>query len=190
MARVTKLIDDLDKTSEASQTLTFAVQSEETGKLIEIEIDLNDANYDKYNEILNLLAANGREVVREPVKAKRSQSPKKAGVKGKTQEMREWLRSQGHNVSDRGRVPQPLVDLYETRSRMPEKAVEAPKDEPKGEDTSEALPDADKANEEAVIARVKNTAPKTSKPRASRKAFGKNVDIPAVREVLNLDGSE
>lgn len=189
MAQRIMLIDDLDGKSEASQTLRFAVESEETpGKLVEVEIDLNDENFDKYNEILTLLAANGRVVEREPVKAKRPLSTgKKTGVTGKTQHIREWARANGFpNLSDRGRIPQPIMDAYETRSRMPETAVEAPKDEAKGEETTEVNPDEQKA-----IERVKSVPARTTRAKkAPAKDKGKTVEIPALRQVLTLVDGE
>lgn len=177
MAQITKLVDDING-NDADMTLSFGLDG------TEYEIDLCDVNYEAYRNTLELLAAHGRVVVRDKPKVKRTLSTgKKTGTANKTTEMREWLRAQGHEVSDRGRVPQRLVELYETRSRMPE----APKDEKTPEKAPEApeTADEDKAAEQAVIARVKSTSRKPS-----RKAFGKDVtkDVPAVRELLKLDG--
>lgn len=205
MAQIIKLVDDLDKTSEATQTLRFAVQSEETGNLVEIEIDLNDSNYDRYNEILTLLAANGREVVREPVKVKRTLSAgKKTGVKGKTQEMREWLRANGHSVSDRGRVPTHLVDLYETRPRGPQKVLgeddmrevvknlKGDEKEDGGESGTAGKPDVqdeDTKLEQAVIERVK-AAPKARRTPAQKKTAESNKPTTGLRKALSLVDGE
>lgn len=181
MAQITKLVDDLDGVTDAEMTLNFGLDG------TEYEIDLADENYDKYREALELLASKGRVVVREKVKVKRTLSTgKKTGVTGKTQHIREWARANGFpNLSDRGRIPQPIMDAYETRSRMPEKAVEAPKDEPKGEDTPEVNPE-----EQKVIERVKST-PKPTTTRAKKApAKGKTVEIPALREVLTLVDGE
>lgn len=173
MAQIVKLVDDLDGESDAEMTLEFGLDGKD------FAIDLNDENYEQYRAILELLASKGREVVRETPKRKTLSTGKKTGTQGKTQEMREWLRANGHQVSDRGRVPQHLVDLWETRPRGPEKPVEAPKDSDKGEDTQGEVSEADKANEAAVVARVKST-PKTAKPRA------KKVNPVAVREALTV----
>ncbi|RXZ44350.1 Lsr2 family DNA-binding protein, partial [Agromyces binzhouensis] len=34
---------------------------------------------------------------------------------GDTKDAREWLRANGHQVSDRGRIPAPLMELYRNR---------------------------------------------------------------------------
>lgn len=159
MAQITKLVDDLDGT-DAEMTLAFGLDG------TEYAIDLNDKNYEEYRALLELLASKGRVVTREPVKAKRTLSPgKKTGVVGKTQEMREWLRANGHTVSDRGRVPTHLVDLYETRPRLEavkaaEKPAETTNEVPESQDTDE-----DAKAEQEVIERVKATpkAPTTRK---------------------------
>lgn len=189
MAQITKLVDDLDGESEAFMTLKFGVENEGTGQVEEYEIDLKDSNYEHYKALIEMLAQYGRKVTREPVKAKRTLSTgKKTSVVGKTQEMREWLRANGHNVSDRGRVPTHLVDLYETRPRLEAvKPSETPEEARKGDDTDE-----DKKAEEAVIQRVKST-PKAA-PTTRRKSTAKNtaakVEIPAIREVLSLVDGE
>ncbi len=185
MAQITKLVDDIDGVSDAEMTLSFGLDG------VEYEIDLNDENYENFRATLELLSSKGRVVVREPVKVKRTLSTgKKTGTAGKTQHIREWARANGFpNLSDRGRIPQNIMDAYETRSRMPETPVEAPKDDPKGEETPEVVSDADKANEEAVIARVKS-APKTP-AKTSRARGGKKIAVPALREALTLvEGDE
>lgn len=173
MAQITTLVDDLDGESKAEMTLEFGLDGRD------YEIDLNDENYEEYRKALELLAAHGRLVERKAVKAKRTLSTgKKTGTMGKTQEMREWLRSQGHQVSDRGRVPQSLVELWDARPKgddTPEPVVEPEKASETPEEANE-----DKVAEEAVIARVKNT------PKPARARGGKKVDVPAIREVLTL----
>lgn len=181
MAQITKLVDDLDGT-DAEMTLEFGLDG------TEYAIDLNDPHYEEYRKVLELLASKGRVVTREPVKVKRTLSTgKKTGVVGKTQEMREWLRANGHNVSDRGRVPTHLVDLYETRPRL-----ETKKDDEGGENGTAGKPDLvvkdeDQKAEEAVVARVKATAA----PKTTRKANGaKKTEPKSVREVLTLVSGE
>jgi hypothetical protein len=180
MAQIVKLVDDLDGESDADMTLKFGLDGRD------YEIDLNDAHYEEYRAMLELLASKGRVVETIVAKKRTLSTGKKTGTQGKTQEMREWLRSQGHTVSDRGRVPQNLVELWNNRPQTaPQKPVDAPKDEPKGEDTTDEVSDADKANEAAVIARVK------AEPKTSRARGGKKVAVPALREVLTLvEGGE
>lgn len=195
MAQITKLVDDLNG-NDAEMTLSFGLDG------VEYAIDLDDQNYEEYRKVLELLASNGRVVTREVPKIKRSATPKTSAGPGKTTEMREWLRSQGHDVKDRGRVPQHLVDLWETRPRVeksvtdvhtPQEVAEALREAPKGEDTTEEVSDEDKAAEAAVVARVKNT-PKAATTRTrttkGKKDAGKQVEIPAIREVLSLSGGD
>lgn len=189
MATVTTLVDDLDGTP-ATQTLTFAVQSEDSGRLIEIKIDLNDENYEKYNEILLLLSSAGREVVRDvPVPAKRSVKP--VGKSGSTAHIREALRAAGHEVSDRGRISAPLMEIYNKLDKTPK----APEKEG-GENGTAGKPDAqdeDKKAEEAVIARVKATpkaGPTTRRKSTADKNKATQVEIPALRTALSLVGDE
>lgn len=174
MAQIVKLVDDLDEVSDAGMTLEFGLDGDE------FAIDLNDEHYEEYRAILELLASKGRKVIRDTPKVKRTLSTgKKTGVAGKTQEMREWLRGQGHDVKDRGRVPQHLVDLWETRTRGPEKAVEPVKEAPEGKDTPEVDP-----VEQKVIERVKTTSPKRTRGAV------KKTEIPELREVLSLVGDD
>lgn len=181
MAQITKLVDDLDGITDAEMTLVFGLDG------TEYEIDLADQNYEQYRNALELLASKGRVVVREKAKVKRTLSTgKKTGVIGKTQHIREWARENGFpNLSDRGRIPGPIMDAYETRSRMPvaapETVVEAPEEAAKGEDTPEVDP-----IEQKVIERVKAVKPTTR----AKRTPAKKVEIPALREVLTLVDGE
>jgi hypothetical protein len=181
MAQITKLVDDLDGVTDAEMTLVFGLDG------TEYEIDLADENYEQYRAALELLASKGRVVTREKVKVKRTPSTgKKTGVTGKTQHIREWARENGYpNLSDRGRIPGPIMDAYETRSRMPiaapETAVKVTEEPTKGEDTPEVDP-----VEQKVIERVKAVKPTTR----GRKTPAKKVEIPALREVLTLVDGE
>lgn len=197
MAQIVKLVDDLDEVSDAGMTLEFGLDGDE------FAIDLNDEHYEEYRAILELLASKGRKVIRDTPKVKRTLSTgKKTGVAGKTQEMREWLRGQGHDVKDRGRVPQHLVDLWETRPRGPvkvigeddmrevaasfkaEKPVEAVKEAPEGKDTDE-----DAKAEQKVIQKVKNT-PRKASTRGKQGNIVKATDFPELREVLSIAGDD
>lgn len=182
MAQITKLVDDLDGT-DAEMTLEFGLDG------TEYAIDLNDPHYEEYRKVLELLASKGRVVTREPIKVKRTLSTgKKTGVVGKTQEMREWLRANGHNVSDRGRVPTHLVDLYETRPRLAPIVESRSIAEIKGEggenktapETPET-PDEDVKAEQEVIERVK-AAPKapTTRKRNVKSQAAKAVELALV----------
>lgn len=181
MAQKIMLIDDLDGESAAEMTLKFGLDGQD------YEIDLNDENYEKYRSALELLSANGRQVENIVSKKRTLSTGKKSGVVGKTQHIREWARQNGFpNLSDRGRIPQPIMDAYETRSRVPEKAVEAPVVAP--EVTTPV--DEDKAAEEAVIARVKNTPKPADKKPTTRGRTVKKTELPELRQALSLVGGD
>lgn len=179
MAQIVKLVDDLDGVSDAEMTLVFGLDG------TEYEIDLNDPNYETYRATLELLASKGRVVTRDPVKVKRTLSTgKKTGVVGKTQHIRETLRAAGHEVSDRGRISAPLMEIYaklDKTPKAPETSVEAVKGAPEGEDTDE-----DVKVEQEVIERVKAT-PQPAKTARTRKApAAPKAEFSAIREVLSL----
>lgn len=112
------LVDDIDGETEGASTLSFTVEGQE------FEVDLGEENMEHYQAIINEfnatmkeLAEYGRPVVRrmgQTAKPKPKHSPKELA------EIREWLRGKGHQVSDFGRIREELLDLWETRSRMPE----------------------------------------------------------------------
>jgi hypothetical protein len=54
-----------------------------------------------------------RSRVAEPVPAKRARRPRSSGKQTPSQEVREWARSKGHRISDRGRIPRAVVEAYE-----------------------------------------------------------------------------
>jgi hypothetical protein len=104
MAKITKLVDDLDGETEAEMTLTFGLDGKE------YEIDLHDENYEKYYAILELLASAGRRVV--PVHNKVVSK-----TQGRTREelvmIREWARANGHKVSEFGRIAESIIEAFE-----------------------------------------------------------------------------
>lgn len=155
--RVTvELLDDFDG-SEAVGTFEF------THKGVEYAVDLNQERMDKYTEMFEYLTGVAR-VVKGKKRAAYG-SKKGTSVVGKTQEMREWLRANGHDVKDRGRVPSNLVKLWEERPQGEVKVV--------GEDDMREV--AKSFSEKAPVeapeqpAEAQKTAAKSKTPRASRK---------------------
>jgi hypothetical protein len=190
MAKIFKMVDDLDGVTDAEMTLQFGLDGET------YEIDLGDENYEKYRSILELLASSGRKVER-PIAMKRgTQARKSLGNKpagGNTAEIREFLRGLGHPVSDRGRISADLMKLWESREVITESSVKAPEKPVQTvksvtaaevQDKVDALPedDEDTKAEQAVIARVKNVKPK----RGSQKTAVKP-EFSELREVLSLE---
>lgn len=117
MGQKITLVDDIDGETEAIGDLTFFVDGQE------YSVDLSEENMEHYKTLiaehramLLELADYGRPLKRQGgVNVPRGRTPEQL------KEIRSWLRSQGHEVKDQGRIPEKLLDLYETRSRMPQK---------------------------------------------------------------------
>lgn len=102
------LVDDLDG-SDAEETVTFGLDG------VTYEIDLNEDNATQLRDELaswigHARRAGGRRSTRAGGRAAKS-----AG--GDTAAMREWARSQGYTVSDRGRISAEIRDAYEKANR-------------------------------------------------------------------------
>lgn len=100
------LIDDLDE-SAAAETLTFGLDG------TSYEIDLSKKNAASLRDALANYVAHGRKVGRSA----NSGSPRSARSSGRvdreqTQAVREWARKNGHQVSDRGRIPATVLEAY------------------------------------------------------------------------------
>ncbi len=112
MARkvTTTLVDDVDGTvieSGQGETVTFGVDG------TQYEIDLTNDNANRLRDALRPFTEAARKSGRGGATASRPAST--SGSKNSPQELaaaREWLRSNGHNVSDRGRIAAPLFELY------------------------------------------------------------------------------
>ena len=111
--RITEiLVDDLDGTEivpGAGRTVKFAFDG------VDYEIDLTDEHTDEMRAALSSYLAAARKVgssarasSRAGVRANSSASGS-ADLKG----VRAWLRAQGFEVSDRGRIPAALLAKYE-----------------------------------------------------------------------------
>lgn len=112
MARkvTTTLVDDLDGTvieSGQGETVSFGVDG------AQYEIDLTNDNAGRLRDALRPFMDAARKGGRGSAAPARASSG--GGAKNSPQELaaaREWLRSNGHNVSDRGRIAAPLFELY------------------------------------------------------------------------------
>lgn len=129
------LTDDLDESIDAVGTLTFFKGGQE------FAIDLGEENMKKYKELLaaheellGFLSDNGRPVRRQtPLSAPRGRT------KEQLDEIRQWARANGFpDVKDVGRIPEKVIDAYETRSRMPQKVEETSNEVPEGGETGTA----------------------------------------------------
>ena len=106
----TILIDDIDS-SEAQETVTFSLDGKD------YEIDLTTAHATELRDSLAKFVDASRKIGRngQTAGAKRSgrKAPVAADATPNPAEVREWAKSQGIEVSDRGRVANELVVKFQ-----------------------------------------------------------------------------
>lgn len=101
------LEDDLDG-SDATQTVSFGLDG------ASYEIDLNDKNAAALRESLAGYIGHGRKVSGGRRGRRSSGSGAGSGSGGSSaKEIREWARSNGHKVPERGRIPADVREAYE-----------------------------------------------------------------------------
>jgi D-hexose-6-phosphate mutarotase len=100
MATKQVVLDDIDG-SEGAETIRISVGDET------IEIDLGSDNRDKLQKALSTYFQHGRPVV------------KKAAGNSDTAKVREWLQANGHQVNDKGRIPEELQAIYHAAHANP-----------------------------------------------------------------------
>lgn len=96
------LVDDIDG-SDATQTVTFGIDGST------YEIDLNDGNAEALRSALAGYVGHARKVTG----GRRTATRRSAAGRTDTKAVREWARANGHEVSERGRVPADIVAAYE-----------------------------------------------------------------------------
>ena len=113
MARqvITTLIDDLDGGT-AEETVRFSFEG------AAYEIDLSGKNALKFRKAVEPYITAGTKVgrgglVRVPA------SPRGSSAAGREENaaIRAWAKAQGMDISDRGRIPQDVVDKYRANNR-------------------------------------------------------------------------
>jgi hypothetical protein len=99
------LVDDLDG-SEASESVSFGLDGRS------YEIDLSGANTARLREILApyVEAARRGTGARRPVVA--PAAPRSTSNREETAAVREWARTHGFTVSERGRIPNSVIEAY------------------------------------------------------------------------------
>lgn len=97
------LEDDIDG-GDATETITFGLDG------VTYEIDLNDKNATALRDALAGYVGAGRRVAGRRSSGK-SSSPSRSNS-NELAKMREWARSNGYDVSDRGRISQKVRDAY------------------------------------------------------------------------------
>ena len=101
--QIIQRIDDIDGTAIADgdgRTVSFALDG------TAYEIDLSDAHTQELTDALAPFVSAGRRTGRKAVSTATKSNP------AELQKIREWARSQGHDVSDRGRVSGTIRDAY------------------------------------------------------------------------------
>lgn len=107
-----QLVDDLDGTSSDDiETVTFALDG------VSYEIDLGPDNAAKLRDSVAPYVGSARRV---GGRMKRGTATKAAATKSsppsnreQTKAIREWARQQGHDLSDRGRIPAHIIEAFE-----------------------------------------------------------------------------
>ncbi|MFI7027019.1 Lsr2 family protein [Micromonospora sp. NPDC049900] len=109
---IQKLIDDLDG-GDAEETVKFALDG------VQYEIDLSSGNADKLRELLSPYVTRGTRVGRGGVVVV-GRAARGHGTVGTDREqskaIRAWARKAGKDISDRGRIPQEIVDEYHAKA--------------------------------------------------------------------------
>ena len=101
------LVDDLDGT-EATETVTFGLDG------VSYEIDLNDGNAAALREAMSGYVGHARKVSGGSRRGRKSSgSSGGSSSSSNTKEMREWARSQGMDVSERGRISADVQQAYD-----------------------------------------------------------------------------
>ncbi len=108
-----KLVDDLDG-GDADETVKFALDG------VQYEIDLSNANAAKLRDAIRAVHRRGTKVGRGGVVVVGGRAARGRGGATADREqnkaIREWAKKAGKDISDRGRIPQEIVDEYHAKA--------------------------------------------------------------------------
>jgi hypothetical protein len=99
------LVDDIDG-SEATETISFGLDG------TTYEIDLNDKNAAALRDAVAAYVGHARKVGSASRRGRKSAASSSAGG-ASAREIRDWARSNGHDVPDRGRVSAEVRQAYD-----------------------------------------------------------------------------
>jgi hypothetical protein len=99
------LIDDIDG-GNADETVTFAIDG------VSYEIDLTSSHASELRESLATWVGHARKASR-PGAAGRTGGRRAGTDRAQLAKIREWARENGHQVSERGRIPGSVLEAYE-----------------------------------------------------------------------------
>lgn len=102
-----QLIDDLDDSSEAAETVQFGLDG------AQFEIDLTQANADKLRQALTEYVEAARQIKHTADRSPRRRSGGRTRSREDMAQIRAWATENGYQVSDRGRLPQNVLDAYD-----------------------------------------------------------------------------
>jgi hypothetical protein len=100
------LVDDLDG-SEATESVSFGLDG------TSYEIDLNDANAARLRDALAEFVGHARKVGSASRRGGRRSSSSAAASGPSAREIRDWARSNGYDVPDRGRVSAEVREAFD-----------------------------------------------------------------------------
>lgn len=104
-----ELVDDIDGTpigEDNGGTIVFSLERRS------YEIDLSDANLERLRDALAPFIDAAR-VVSAPAAAPRARTASRSAGSHDLAAVRAWARENGHEVSDRGRVPASVLEAYD-----------------------------------------------------------------------------
>lgn len=104
MAQRVVLVDDLGD-GDAAETITFALDG------VSYEIDLSEGNAAQLRDDLATWIGHARSVSGASARRTGRRGAAKSSIDNTA--VREWARAQGHNVSDRGRIPAHIIEAYQ-----------------------------------------------------------------------------
>jgi hypothetical protein len=98
------LVDDMDGGS-ADETVSFSLDG------VSYEIDLSTKNAKAFRDSLAQYVGTARKVGRSAGRG--SARRRSGGGDNRTAQIREWARSNGHKVNERGRIPATIIEAYD-----------------------------------------------------------------------------
>lgn len=115
---IIQYIDDLDGTSSDSiETVEFGLDG------VTYEIDLSDTNAGELRDHLATYVGLARRTggrVKRGLASPGSRSGGSGHSREQTHAIREWAKKNGHDVSDRGRIPAAVIEAFETGAGKPQ----------------------------------------------------------------------
>ncbi|SDD66198.1 histone-like nucleoid-structuring protein Lsr2 [Actinokineospora iranica] len=121
---IVQLFDDLDGSAgDDIRSVEFALDG------VQYEIDLNEENAERLREELAEFIAAARRTGGRIKRATGPSSAKQPGEgrsKEQTKAIRDWARQNGHDISERGRIPSAVVEAFEAAHAVAEEPEPAP----------------------------------------------------------------